>query len=487
MAKKDLKRKAASAMVWTALQKYSTLGIQFFSGIILARLLTPYDYGCIGMLSIFMVLAGTFIDGGFGSALIQKKQPTQIDYSTIFFWNMGMSALMYAILFASAPAIARFYNIPLLSSVLRIQGLVLFINAFNIIQSNQLRKNINFKAIAIVAISTSIVSLGITVWMAYRGFGVWSLVAQNMVSSAIPAASFWFYVKWRPTWSFSWQSFKELFGFGSYMFLTHLLNNFCRKIPGLLIGKIFSPVTLGYYTKGVKTENLASHGISSVMTQVTYPLYAQVQDDKAVLSNMIRRLAMTISYLTFPLMAILMLAAKPIFVLLYSDRWVESVPYFQIFCIVGLADCLQSVNTQTIAAIGKSKIMFKWTVIKRTVGMSFIIGGLFWFGMKGLLAGMVIYNWFCYFVNIALVSKHIGYKWHKQLLDLLPVTIAVIVAALIALFVSQILHLGLYYDGILKIIIFLFIYMSWSYKFKPESYTYFLTLIPNKFRFWKRF
>lgn len=474
-------------MVWTALQKYSTLGIQFFSGIILARLLTPYDYGCIGMLSIFMVLAGTFIDGGFGSALIQKKQPTQIDYSTIFFWNMGMSALMYAILFASAPAIARFYNIPLLSSVLRIQGLVLFINAFNIIQSNQLRKNINFKAIAIVAISTSIVSLGITVWMAYRGFGVWSLVAQNMVSSAIPAASFWFYVKWRPTWSFSWQSFKELFGFGSYMFLTHLLNNFCRKIPGLLIGKIFSPVTLGYYTKGVKTENLASHGISSVMTQVTYPLYAQVQDDKAVLSNMIRRLAMTISYLTFPLMAILMLAAKPIFVLLYSDRWVESVPYFQIFCIVGLADCLQSVNTQTIAAIGKSKIMFKWTVIKRTVGMSFIIGGLFWFGMKGLLAGMVIYNWFCYFVNIALVSKHIGYKWHKQLLDLLPVTIAVIVAALIALFVSQILHLGLYYDGILKIIIFLFIYMSWSYKFKPESYTYFLTLIPNKFRFWKRF
>ena len=136
----NLKRKAASAMVWTALQKYSTLGIQFISGIILARLLTPYDYGCIGMLSIFLVLAGTFIDGGFGSALIQKKHPTQNDYSTIFFWNMGMSALMYVILYVSAPAIARFYNIPLLSSVLRVQGIVLFINAFNIIQSNQLRK-----------------------------------------------------------------------------------------------------------------------------------------------------------------------------------------------------------------------------------------------------------------------------------------------------------------------------------------------------------
>ena len=481
----NLKRKAASAMVWTALQKYSTLGIQFISGIILARLLTPYDYGCIGMLSIFLVLAGTFIDGGFGSALIQKKHPTQNDYSTIFFWNMGMSALMYVILYVSAPAIARFYNIPLLSSVLRVQGIVLFINAFNIIQSNQLRKNINFKAIAIVAIATSIISLGITVWMAFRGFGVWSLVAQNFISSIIPAVAFWFYVKWRPTWTFSWQSFKELFSFGSYMFLTHLFNNFCKKIPGLLIGKVFSPVTLGYYTKAVKTENLASHGISSVMTQVTYPLYAQVQDNKAVLSNMIRRLAMTISYLTFPLMTALMLAAKPIFVFLYSDRWLESVPYFQVFCIVGLADCLQSVNTQTIAAIGKGKIMFKWTVIKRTVGLTFIIGGLFWFGMKGLLTGVVVFNWFCYFVNIALVSKHIGYKWYKQLMDLMPVTIVVIVSALIALLVCQIKNLGLYTDGILKLIIFFSIYISWSLYFKPEAYTYTLTIIPHKLHFWK--
>ena len=484
---KTLKQKAASGMVWTALQKYSTLIIQFVSGIILARLLTPYDYGCIGMLSIFMVLAGTFIDGGFGSALIQKKQPTQTDYSTIFFWNMGMSILMYIILYIGAPTIARFYNIPLLSSVLRIQGLVLIINAFNIIQSNQLRKKINFKAIAIVSITTSIISLTATIWMAYNGFGVWSLVAQNLISSVITVVSFWFYVKWRPTWTFSRQSFRELFSFGFYMFLTHLINNFCRKIPGLLIGKVFSPITLGYYSKGIRTENLASHGISSVMTQVTYPLYAQVQDNKAVLSNMIRRLTMTISYITFPLMAALMLTAKPLFILLYSDRWVDSVPYFQIFCLVGLSDCLQSVNTQTIAAIGRSQIMLKWTLIKRTVGLSFIIGGLFGFGMKGLLAGMVIYNWFCYFVNIGLVSKYIGYKWKNQLSDLLPVTIVVFVSSLIAFIVAQVFHCSLYVDGLLKLIIFIAIYMSWSFIFKPESFTYSLTIIPNKLQFWKRF
>ena len=149
-------------MVWTALQKYSSMFIQFISGIILARLLTPYDYGCIGMLSIFMVLADAFIDGGFGSALIQKKQPTQNDYSTIFYWNLGMAALIYAILFISAPAISRFYNIPLLCDVLRVQGLVLFIHAFNLVQRNQLRKKLNFKVLSIVTITTSIISLSIT-------------------------------------------------------------------------------------------------------------------------------------------------------------------------------------------------------------------------------------------------------------------------------------------------------------------------------------
>ena len=167
--KHNLKEKAASGMVWTALQKYSTMFIQFISGIVLARLLTPYDYGCIGMLSIFMVLAEAFIDGGFGSALIQKKNPTQVDYSTIFFWNIGMSVLMYAILYACAPAIARFYDIPQLCSVLRVQGIVLFIYAFNIIQRNQLKKKLNFKVLSIVTISTSIISLVITIFMAYKG------------------------------------------------------------------------------------------------------------------------------------------------------------------------------------------------------------------------------------------------------------------------------------------------------------------------------
>ena len=487
MAKeKKLKQKAAAGMVWTALQKYSTMFVQFISGIILARLLTPYDYGCIVMLAIFMVLAETFIDGGFGSALIQKKRPTQEDYSTIFWWNLGVAFLMYTILYISAPAISNFYGIPLLCNVLRVQGLVLFIYAFNIVQRNQLKKKLNFKVLSIVTITTSIIALGVTIFMAYKGFGVWALVVQHLITAAIPAIVFWFFIKWRPIRTFSKQSFKELFGFGFYMFLTHLVNHFGQQIQGLLIGKVYNASTMGYYSKAHGVEKLVSNSISKVMTEVTYPLYAEAQDNKAMMINMIKRLTTTLSYLTFPLMFIMILIAKPVFVLLYSERWLSSVPYFQVLCLAGLANCLMAVNLQTISAIGKSKEMFLWTVVKRTVGIGAIVLGLFLYGMKGLLIGVLINNYFSYFVNICLVSKHLGYKWTRQLLDILPVAVASSVAAIASYGFGQIFDLPLYPDGVVKLIIYLVLYMGWSFIFKPEAYKYTISIIPAKFKFWEK-
>lgn len=486
MKQKNLKQKATSGMMWTALQKYSTMLVSFISGIILARLLTPFDYGCIGMLAIFMVIAEAFISGGFGSALIQKKNPTQEDYSTVFYWNLGMAILMYGILFLSAPAVARFYKIPLLCDVLRVQGLVLFIYAFNIVQSNQLRKKLNFKILSIVSIITSVITLSITIFMAYSGYGVWALVASNLISAAIPAIVFWFYIKWRPLWVFSWKSFKELFSFGFYMFLTNLVNEFGAKIQGLLIGKFFNPATMGYYSKAHDTEVLASQSISSIMTQVTYPLYAEVQNDLKQLANMIKRLTMTIAYIIFPTMFILMLLAKPIFILLYSDRWLQSIPYFQVLCFAGLAGCLQSVNLQAIAAVGKSKKMFVWAVVKRVVGVGAIVIGLIFWRMKGLLLGIIFNVWFAYLINVVLVSKYIGYKWGEQLMNLLPITIVSLLAALASYSVGYLLGLDMYLDGIIKLLVFIFIYLGWSLVFKPESYTYFMSSIPSKFKFWER-
>lgn len=474
---KSLKQRAATGMIWTALQKYSTMFIAFISGVILARLLTPYDYGCIGMLSIFMVLAEAFIDGGFGSALIQKKRPTQEDYSTIFWFNIGMSLLMYVLLYTSAPAIAKFYDIPLLCDVLRVQGLVLFIYALNIIQSNQLRKKLNFKVLSIVSITTSITSLAVTIYMAYRGYGVWALVSQNLISAAIPSIVFWFFIKWRPTMVFSWESFKELFSFGFYMFLTILMNRFGNQIQGLLIGRFFNASTMGYYSKAHGTEKLASTSISQVMTQVTYPLYAEVQDNMEALSNMIKRLTMTLSYISFPLMFVLLLCAKPLFLILYSDRWIQSVPYFQVLCIAGLGTCIQAVNYQSIAAIGKSRLMFNWTIVKRAMGIGFVIGGLLLWGMKGLLVGVVLNTWFSYFVNIGLVSKCIGYKWWKQLLDLTPVAIASSVIAIISYYTTNVFDFNVYFDGVIKFIIYILLYMGWSVMAKPDAFLYSCSIV----------
>ena len=483
----NLKKKAVSGVLWTSISKFSAIGIRFISGIILARLLKPEDYGCIGMLSIFMVVAGSFVDCGFASALIQKKRPTQEDYSTIFFFNLSMSSLMYAILFLCAPAIARFYKISLLSSVLRVQGLILIIDALSSIHVNQMKKNFRFQKLTIVSLVTSVISLVICIFMAYKGFGVWALVSMNLTVAIIPTVIFWVTNKWFPSLVFSMDSFRELFKFGSFMFLSHLVNQIGAKISQLLIGKIYSPAVLGYYTKAVSTESLASHSISSVLTQITYPLYAEVQDNKALLGNMIKRLTQSIAYITFPLMALLIIIAKPVFLLLYSPRWLPSVPYFQVLCICGIVTCLQSVNTQSIAAIGKSRVMFGWTLLKRSTGSTLVVGGLLLWGMKGLLAGYVLYICLCYLVNIGLVSKYIGYKWQRQLLDLAPTLGAVCVISFITYFSIQLLHLNNdYLDGLLKGIVFIVLFLGWSLIFRPDSYQYTLNLFPSNFKFWER-
>lgn len=472
-----LRQKATSGVIWTSVQKFSVTIFTFVSDIVLARLLTPYDFGCVEMLAIFMLLAETMVNGGFGSALIQKKRPTQVDYSTIFYWNLGMATVLYLVLFFSAPAIASFYNIPLLSSVLRIQGLVLFVYAFNIVQWNILRKQFRFKAIAIVSVITSIISLGVTIAMAYCGWGVWSLVVKNLIATGLTSLIFWFYIKWRPTWTFSWQSFKELFSFGFYMFLSNLVTSFSAKLQGLLIGKVYSPSTMGYYAKSSGTEGVVSTTISQILDQVTYPLYAEAQDDFEKLRDIVKRLVLSLSYVTFPIVFIMILVAKPMFILLYSEKWLPSVPYFQILCIGGLASCLQSVNFYTISAIGKSKVTFVWTMIKRGIGIVCIVGGLAMFGMKGILAGSVFNAWFAYFVNMGLVSKYIGYKWYRQLWDLFPVLAATIICALFSYGCGFVLHLNMYLDGLIKLSVYAVLYLGWSFAIKPQSFKYFFDII----------
>lgn len=478
----NLKRKAVSGMVWSSFQKFGTMGISFVSNIVLARLLSPEDYGCIGMLMIFILVANTFIDGGFGSALIQKKEPTQEDYSTIFYCNLFVSIVLYLALFAFAPLIARFYNLPLLSSVLRVQGLVLILNSLSIIQQNRLRKQLLFKKLANVSIISAVLSLVITIYLAYLGWGVWSLVVQQLMMSGFNAVLYWIVGKWNPSFVFSRQSFKELFGFGWFILLSNLINTLCNNVQGLLIGRFFSPVTMGLYTQAMKLEGVASTSFSSVVDQVSYPLLSTVQNDKQMMISVLRKLIMSLAYICFPMMILLILIGDSLVTLLYSAKWIECVPYFRILCVAGIATCLQNINYYAVAAIGKSEKLFKWTIIKRLIGLLLLVIGFFTFKIIGLLWGMVVTSFVIYLTNAYLVSRYVGYRLKTQFRDLFPIILIAVLPMFIVSFVSC-MDLHWLLEMSLMIIIYIFVYLLVSYLCRIEAFAAMmsiLSLVTNK-------
>ena len=306
---------------------------------------------------------------------------------------------------------------------------------------------------------------------------MWALVAQNLLMATIPTLIYWLTNKWSPSWIFSTKSFKELFDFGFFMFLTSLTSTFVNNIQGLLIGRFYSATQMGYYTKAHRTEMLASTSISQVISQVSYPLYAELQDNRQTLINTIKKLTLSVSYLTFPMMLLLILLAKPIFILLYSEKWLPAVPFFQILCIAGLAICLQSVNSQSIAAIGKSRAMFIWSFIKQSIGLIFMLVGLRVYGMKGLLIGMVMKSWLIYIINASLVSHYIGYKLYRQLLDILPVLAISFIAFGISFLTTYWIDMPMYLDACIQLAVFIISYILMSVILKMESYQIFKTLI----------
>lgn len=477
----DLKSKTISGMIWSAVHRFGNMGISFVSNIVLARMLTPEDYGCIGMLAIFIVLSNTFVDGGFGSALIQKKEPTQQDYSTIFWWNIFISVLLYGLLYFSAPFIAEFYHMPLLSSVLRVQGVVLIINSLNIIQTNQLRKQLKFKRLANVTIIAHIIAAVSAIGLAWKGCGVWALVAQQIIANTFISIMLWILNKWLPDFSFSKESFKQLFGFGSFILISNLINTFCNNIQGLLIGRFFSPTTMGYYTQAHRLEAIASQSFSSVVDQVSYPVLSKFQNDNNAMKSVIQKFMVLSSFITFPMMLILILIAKALILFLYGEKWLECVPYFQILCIAGMAMCLQGVLYFAVASKGKSKDLFVWTIIKRSIGLLAMLVGMSLCGVKGLLLGMVFGSWFLMFSNAYLVSKHIGYMLYQQIKDLLPLLFVSLFAFILTYIISFFLVKNVYVESLIIVLLYLVIYLSLSYLFKVSALDYCVEFI-KKYR-----
>lgn len=415
----SLKQKTVNGIFWSFVDTIAGQGVTFIVGLILARLLSPYDFGLIGMLGIFMAISETFVYSGLGNALIRKKECTQNDYSTVFIFNLIVGILFYLILFFTAHPISIFFNEPELKPILQILGLVLIIDATSLIHKTILTKRIDFKLQAKVSIIASSVSGVIAIAMAYYGFGVWALVAQRLIRQTLYSLLFWILNKWRPLMLFCKQSFNELFGFGSKLLISALINNIYLNIYQVIIGKYFSTHQLGYYTRANEFNNLPSQNICTVISRVTYPVLAAQQDDIPRLRENYKKLIRMTTFVSFILMLGMAAIAEPLILTLIGSKWQQSIIYLQILCFSGMLYPLQALNLNMLQVQGRSDLFLKIEILKKIVVIPVILAGIIW-GIKTLLVGMVISSFISYYLNSMWSGKGIGYPFIQQIKDLLP-------------------------------------------------------------------
>lgn len=471
----NLKKKTISGMIWTSIGKFGTMGLNFIANLVLARLLMPSDYGTIGMLQIFINVSSVFATAGFGMALVQKKNPTHIDFTSVFYWNLTASIFFYGVLFLSGPAIARFYKMPELTSVLRVQSLALIIHAFYVVQTSQLQKQLRFRELSIRTVVATLVGTIVGVVMAFLGYGVWSLVFSHLVSVLTSVLLLWKMSSWRPTWEFSWQSLKELFSFGGLMALSSLVETVYNNIQGLVIGKWFSSSDLGYYTQAKKLETIPTDAISQVVNQVSFPVFSALQDDKSRLLLGVRKNITSITYINFPLMILLIVVAKPIITFLYGIKWIESVPYLQILCFGGIVYTMNTINTNVIKSLGKSNVYFVIQLVKRLLGILFIFVSIRW-GVIGLMWAIALYSYVSLLINSFVNKKLINYGLIAQIKDVWKNIFVSIASAVFAYFLCF-LPIHEYIIMVLQIIVFCAFFIIISWLLKLEGFVVFHSII----------
>lgn len=415
----DLSNKAVRGTFWAMLDRFGSMGLQFLVNLVLARTLIPEDFGVIGMLMIFIAVSNVFVDGGFGSALLQKKKPSQKDYSTIFLWNLALGVLCYIIIFACAPFVEEFYGMDDLAAVLRGMGLTLIFNALLAVQCNRLQKQLQFGLLASSNIIAFTIAAAVAIAMAFHGAGVWSLVELMVGAAMIRILLLYAMTRWLPVGGFSRESFKGLFSFGCYLFFANLLQELCSNIQGVVIGKKFSATDLGYFTQAKKLDTIMSYSVPQVIVSVMYPVYSQFQDELQRLCNLVMMNMRVVGFFIFPILAVLILVADPLILFLYGDRWVDSVPYFRIMCVGGFATCLNNLAYYAVIGVGQSKAQFyasfwKWGILLILLFVSCQIG------MVMVVWGLTMSTFNILLTNVWLCRKYIGLSVRKLVGVMLP-------------------------------------------------------------------
>lgn len=415
----NLKQKTLHGLLWSFIDSFAGQGIQFIVGIVLARILSPKEFGLIGMITIFIAISQSFVDSGFGSALIRKKDCTAEDYSTVFIFNLLVSILFYLLLFVTASYISAYFNEPQLKLLVQVLGFGLILNALGIVQRTILTKNIDFKAQARISVIASIGSGVLAIVMALHGYGVWSLVALTLSRFGLNSVFLWIWSKWKFSLKFSFKSFKELFGFGSKLLLSGLLDTAYRNVYYLIIGKYFSAATLGQYTRAEQFNALPSQNLLGIIGRVSYPVLAELQDDKEALKTGYKKIIRSTMFLTFLLMLCLSAVAVPLVIVLIGVKWLPAAEYLQMLCFIGMLYPLHALNLNMLQVQGRSDLFLKLEIIKKLLAIPTIVIGVL-FGVKIMIAGMMVNSLIAYYLNSYWSGKFLDYAMKEQVKDIMP-------------------------------------------------------------------
>ena len=480
MKSESMKSVVLINLFWKLMERGGTQGIQFIVQIILARLLLPEEYGIIAIVTIFITLAGIFVDSGLNTALIQKKDADKVDFSSVFWVGLALAALLYGILFIVAPFLAVFFHQPGLQEVIRILSITLFLGVFNSIQQAMIAIRMEFKKLLMGSMGSVIVSGFIGVGMAYMGFGIWALVGQQISYRIIGTLILLVIVDWKPSRDFSFNRFKKLYSFGWKLLVSSLINTLYHNLRTLIIGKIYEPALLGFYDRGTSFPGYLITNINGSIQAVLFPALASCQENQERVRSMTRRSVVTSSFIIFPMMAGLAILAEPMIRVLLTDKWLPAVPFLQMACVSYGLWPVHTANLQAINALGRSDIFLRLEIIKMIMGL-IVLAISIPFGIYAIAFGGIVNGVISTFINASPNKKLLGYGYRDQLRDIGPsLILSIIMAGIVGL--VDLLELEPLPHLLIGILTGIFSYTLMAALLKLECYIYLLNTLKEFFQ-----
>lgn len=463
--------------IWRFAERCGAQLVQFIVSIVLARLLAPEVYGTIALITIITTILNVFVDSGMGSALIQKKDADSEDFSTVFYFNMCVCIILYIGLFISSPWIAQFYKDPTLTPVIRVLGLTIVISGVKNIQQAYISKTMQFKRFFFATLGGTIGAAVIGIWMAFEGFGVWALVAQQIFNATVDTMILWITVKWRPKKEFSFERLKGLFSYGWKLLASSLLDTVYNNIRQLIIGRMYTPSDLAFYNRGKQFPDVIITNINTTIDSVLLPTMSQEQDNTERVKAMTRRAIKTSTYIMAPLMMGLAFCAKSVISLILTDKWLACVPYMQIFCITSMFYPVHTANLNAIKAMGRSDLFLKLEIVKKVVGMVLLLSTM-WFGVMAMAYSLLVSSVLSQIINSWPNRKLLGYGYLEQIRDFAPGILLAVGMGISVYFIGFIpLPAGI--SLMIQIVAGAIIYVSMSALLKLEEFDYLLGMIKS--------